>query len=184
MKIIFPLVLFLVLLSVSANAFVMSCNSYKITGIISDGGGKLVGTTLSPNPPPQTGPNNVYKMYVSVGQPVIGLITGSKYKMCLGIFCTNIFDTPHYVSVSGTIKYQGAAGDAVADSEAKVFVTYGGAKYEGSTNTDSNGAFTAKVLVPEEIANSNFVLGVYAKGKVEAIYECNYDKSTGSCSKK
>ncbi len=180
MRLIASFILFALLLSLAANAFVMSNPDYRIVGTMAGGGEKMIGGS--------------YKMYLSVAQPAISPTktsptdpksgymtdTGSLYKLCLGVFCTNVFDIPRTIKVSGTIKYD--TGGEVSNSEAKLIISYGQAKYESKTiRTNDKGEFTVTTSVPEAIANKNFVIEVYAKGKVEASYTCTFDQATNHC---
>ncbi len=174
-KIIVSLVLFLVLFSVAATAFVSTSHSYKITGLTSDGGN----ITDSAN----------YKAQLAVAQPVIRDVDKNltdehnigffgednrKYNLCLGTFCTGAFEPRYYVNVTGKIFYD--TGEAVADSEANLRVKYGRARYEsGMIQTGPDGNFSAEISIPEHIATKQFKLEVYAKGRVEAVYECTVE---------
>ncbi|MDD5416730.1 MAG: hypothetical protein PHU12_02015 [Candidatus Aenigmarchaeota archaeon] len=174
MKIITSAIFFLLIFSVATSAFVVGSREYKIVGTIAGGAGKVTGTE--------------YNLYVSVSQPAItpstGLLTSSgnpaKYKMCLGIFCTGLFQVPHYVTVSGNMYYD--TGNVVADSIVSLAIKTGDASYRsGDYKTDSNGYFTAKVSIPEEVADRNFKIQIYVKGRVDTIYECTYDQSDNKC---
>ena len=111
MKLIISLVIFLLLFSVAASAFVMSNPHYKITGVISDGGNYMESLHEPADDPKYIG-------YITIGQPVInperyldggeivgGNLTSENYTLCLGVFCTRMFEIPHSIYLKGNIKY-------------------------------------------------------------------------------
>lgn len=164
--------IFLLSLSLGVNAFVIGSSNYKIVGTIDDGGGKLTSTN--------------YIVATAVAQPIIGRISTqiiggkSNYHLCLGIFCVGLYDVPHYVTVSGTVYYD--TGDVVSNGDVILVVKSGQASYKSATaHTNANGVFTAKVYIPEDIANTNFKIQTFIKGRVDTSYECTFDQTNGYC---
>jgi len=162
-------VIFSLFLSVSA-AYAFSVTDggkYIVEGVITEGGGNSSGTG--------------YMAIGASGQPAIGWITGGPYKMCLGAFCTYMFEPGYSVRLSGKLKY----GDsrAVSSSDAWVEVDYMTNRFIGGKNkTDSSGNFNARVAIPEYFYDKNFDIKIYASGEVESVYECSYNQATDRCS--
>ena len=102
----------------------MSNPTYEIEGVIDSGGKFITG-----------GP---YEAQLSVAQAVItpesGLLESKNYRLCLGIFCSDVFETPYSVAVTGYIIYD--IGDPVAEGEGKLIVKYAGAKYMSKEMSD------------------------------------------------
>ncbi|MBU3896371.1 MAG: hypothetical protein KJ697_00335 [Nanoarchaeota archaeon] len=173
MKLVAIALLLIIIFSMSSFAFVMSGPNYKINAIISNGGKSITGIyTETP-----------YTMHFALMQPIIKSFLDktdtTNYKLCLGIFCTGLFEVPHYVTVSGTVYYD--TGGVVADSEAKLVVNVANGNYKsGMFRTDANGGFTTKVAVPETIMKKEgtlikpFGIKVYVTGRVEAVYSCTF----------
>lgn len=191
MKIILIAATCLILLSAGVNAFTISNPNYQISGIIASGG-------VWENDATHPISGEIYNMYLTIGQPFTTgadkileyryqideykesgtLQTESGHRLCLGIYCGDVFQTYYSINVSGIIKYD--YGDPVANSEASLIVRYGGARYVKKITTGPNGEFMASVKVPEFIAShklnpGGFIIQVYAKGRVEAAYTCNYE---------
>ncbi len=164
-------IVFLILFSVAVSAFSVGNQNYKISGVISSGGDISDSTN--------------YEIVTAVAQPIIGDsrntdniyledTSKSKYKLCLGVFCTRVFETAYSISITGNIIYDDTE-EPVSDTESKLIIHYGDGKYEsGTIETGENGEFSAEVSVPEYVVNQGFTIEVYANGRVEASYECTY----------
>ena len=174
---------FILILSTATYAFSLTSANYKLSGVISDGGGYIENMTEGK------------KAYIAIGQPLISSTGGTdevktylyyqspdktrEYKLCLGVFCTGIFDAPHSVSVNGKLKYD--SQEPVANADAIIKIKYGLGSFESSTKTDDEGVFSGNVSIPESIATKNFKIEVYIKGRVEASYTCIYDQTSHTC---
>ena len=170
MRLITSVALFLIIFSTIATAFTMSNPTYEIEGVI-DSGGNFTD-------------DGTYEAQVSVGQAVItpesGLLESDSYRLCLGIFCSEVFETPYSVYVTGYLTYD--IDDPVVDGKGKLIVKYGGSKYMSKEiTTDANGKFEAEAPIPEAVALKEFTIEVRAKGRVEAAYECIYCPGDGTC---
>ncbi len=178
-KLIFSLILFLIVFSTVVTAFTIADGKKEMTALISGGGTNLSSTE--------------YKGYVAIGQPVInpetaksggdiigGNLTSENYTLCLGIFCTEAFEIPHSINITGRITYD--IGGDVANSEAILKVKYGLATFESEpVETDDNGVFNATLNIPERIARYPFDIAVYASGRVDAEYTCTYNHTSSEC---
>jgi hypothetical protein len=171
MKLIALTLLLIIIFSIGSYAFIMRGDNYVVNAIISSGAGNATSST--------------YNIYFAIMQQIIKSplekTDGTNYKLCLGIFCTGIFEVPHYVNVSGTVYYD--TGNVVANSDAKLVVTVGNANYKsGIFRTDANGVFSTKVAVPETIMQkTTFKVNVYVTGRIEAVYSCTFNKESGIC---
>lgn len=149
-----------------ASAFNMSSFSYKLKGILTEGGN----TTSSDS----------YISTFSFAQPVIGRSSGSTYKVCLGIYCTDVFEGYYEVFIQGKLNY--GNGTAVSDSEVKGVINYRSYNFETTNKTDSTGNFVTVINIPEFVYNKDFRVKIYAIGEIEALYECDYNRTTEKCS--
>ncbi|MBU3905024.1 MAG: hypothetical protein KJ906_02670 [Nanoarchaeota archaeon] len=199
-----------ILLTTTVHAFTISDENYKIVGLISDGGNKIsinnyvsyasIGQPLiNPETDVKTTWFGLGKDYVVGGNltddppnKIFGIETNypesladgdqGKYNLCLGAFCTEAFAVPYTINITGKITYD--LGGEVANSEAKLKIKYGLTTFEGeSVQTDENGIFTANLSIPERIATQPFIISVYANGRVEAEYNCKYNRATKHCDK-
>jgi len=161
-KAIVAVVLAFSLLLAISYAFVIT-DTYKIRGVISGGGLAIEDSS--------------YKSKVVVGQPVIGIATGTSYKVCLGYLCTGAFEPPYSINLTGTLYYTN--GTAVINTDIKIEIYYQGRKVgEKSDVTDPLGIFYVDVRnLPEylfEPIRRDLDIKIYVYGEIEAIHECTY----------
>lgn len=164
----FAFMIFSLSLISAAYAFTMTDGgSYIVEGVITDGGNHSYGGS--------------YKVIDAAAQPVIGNISGGSYRMCLGAFCTYMFEPGYNIRLSGSLKY--SDDRIVRDSDVWVEMDYMTSSFVGGkSKTDSSGKFNARVAIPEYFYDKNFEIKIYASDEIDAVYECSYSQSTGECS--
>jgi hypothetical protein len=139
-------------------------------GEITTGGGNLSSADLK----------NFSK--IAVGQPIIGNISGGGYKVCFGVFCTDVYQPQYSMNFSGRLNYSN--GSVVVNVPIKVIVKYLTSQYEGRNWTTGLGEFFVKIdSLPEYIIYNNLNITFYVQGEIEAVYNCWYNQSSKCCCK-
>jgi hypothetical protein len=165
----FILILILtIFLATSAYAFTASNPNYQIQGIISDGGNNTL-----------QGGN--YRLHVIIGQPVVGIgANTNNYGLCLGMLCWDIFWPSNQINLKGQLFYEN--GTVVSNSDIIVNATYKGSQWKQSNKTDNNGNFFVRVNnIPAYLRYRQFKVQIFARGDVDALYECLYNPTTEKC---
>ena len=164
------------LLLLASSSYITSAffiyDTYRLRGEITTGGHVNL-TTVGPK-------QNVSK--IAVGQPIIGNISGVGYKMCFGVFCTDVFKPQYSMNFSGRLNYSN--GSAVIYTLVKIIVKYLSSQIEGTNRTDGLGQFFIKIdNLPEFMMNKDLNITTYVQGEIEAVYDCWYNNTEGCCCK-
>ena len=165
--IIFSFVFILVLIPVVSAFTITDGGTYKIEGAITPGGDIVSGTG--------------YIATTTAGQHAIGYAQGGDYKVCLGLYCTYIFEPDYSVRMSGKLKYDD--GRDISNKDVWIVIEYLTSSFiGGKSQTDAFGNFNARVAIPEYIYDKNFDINFYASGEVDAVYDCTYNQASDECS--
>jgi hypothetical protein len=160
-------ILLIISSSYITSAFLIT-DTYRISGEITTGSGNLASTDLK----------NFSK--IAVGQPIIGNISGGGYKICFGVFCTDVYQPAYSMNFSGTLNYSN--GTFVKNAPVKVIVKYLTTQFEGDDKTNSSGQFYVKMSnLPEYIIGKDLNITFYVQGEIEAIYNCFYNYTCKTC---
>jgi len=151
------------------SAFLIT-DTYRMRGEITTGGANLTSTDLK----------NFSK--IAVGQPIIGNISGGGYKICFGIFCTDVYQPQYSMNFSGRLNYSN--GSSVVNAPIKVIIKYLNSQFEGRNWTSGLGEFLVKIdNLPEYIMNQDLNITINVQSEIEAVYECWYNHSSKCCCK-
>lgn len=167
-------ILFLLLAANFAGGWSLSSASYNITGVLPDAGSRISSTN--------------YILDATVGQPVIGEVSSTNYKLCLGYQCALAvikISGPQNITFKGTLTEAGKLAAGISFTATVYNESFDPKSYSASNTTESDGNFTVTITgIPQEFVKAGFYIKMSSVGtKVEAEYICRYDPVERKCTK-
>lgn len=120
-----------------------------------------------------------------VGQPIIGFTEDSVYKVCFGIFCSDVYGPSGTFSMnfSGRLSYSN--GTSIIYSPVKITVRYMQYQYENKNATNGLGEFFIKLDdLPQTMMYKDLDISINVESAVEASYNCLYNYTCQTCFKR
>ncbi len=161
------LAFFIFLINAKAFFIISDSSQFKITGLTTAGGGAIEGGT--------------FRAKIGIGQDIVGNVTNSNFRLCLGIFCTETFNPPYHINITGRLVLTN--GTVLANTDLTVTVKYITGQWSTQNTTDGLGFFFIVIkTVPEYLQNKTFNISFTTQGSITAIYECTYNPTIRICS--
>lgn len=125
------------------------------------------------------------RLKIAVGQPIIGVVNDSTYKVCFGVYCTGIYgNETEYgqfsMNFSGRLNYSN--GTAIVYSPVKITVSYLQYHYSMINETNGLGEFFINLEdLPQFLMKKDLDISINLQGNIEAVYNCYYNFTEKYC---